>query len=451
MPAIQRQLGLGLDGLGWVVNAYTLTIAAFTLLAGRLGDRDGRRRIFLTGLAIFTVASLGAGLAPTGALLIAARAVQGLGAALVAPTSLAIIADIFPRNERGWAIGIWAAVSASALGLGPLFGAIINDSLGWHWIFLLNVPVGLGAWLVARAVLGESRVADAPRHLDAAGAAISGAGLLALLLGLSQGNSAGWVSPRVITLFAAAALCFAVFGWHENRTAEPLLKLSRFKDRSFVGANIQILLATSVMCSLFFFLALYLQVVLGYSALASGVGLLPLTVTIVVIGPLAGRLADRIGPRLPVTVGMVLLAAALLGLSGLSVDSRLGSLMPWFALAGLAIGLVTSPTTAAAMGSTEAADHGTTAAVFSTFQTTGLTLGIAIMGAILASFGPGATFARDIDAQHHAAFVQGFSTAVTVNAAIALFAAVLAAYTLGPRRPVSDSPTAAAGDEHDHQ
>jgi MFS family permease len=191
------------------------------------------------------------------------------------------------------------------------------------------------------------------------------------------------------------------------------------------------------MCSLFFFLALYLQVVLGYSALASGVGLLPLTVTIVAVGPLAGQLADRIGARLPVTVGMLLLAAALLGLSGLGVDSSLLSLMPWFALAGLAIGLVTSPTTAAAMGSTDAADHGTTAAVFSTFQTTGLTLGIAIMGAILASVGSGATFARNLGPQHHTAFVQGFSTALTVNAAIALFAAVLAAITLRPPRPVS--------------
>lgn len=450
LPTLQRQLGLGLNGLEWVVNAYTLTIAAFTMLAGRIGDRDGRRKIYLTGLAIFTVASLGAGLTPNGALLITARAVQGLGAALVAPTSLAIIADSFPRNERGVAIGIWAAVSASALGLGPLFGAIINDSLGWRWIFLLNVPVGLGAWLVARAVLSESRVADAPRHLDAAGAAISGTGLLALLLGVSQANDVGWSSSRVITLLAAAAFSFAVFGWHENRTVEPLLRLSRFKDRAFAGANIQILLATSVMCSLFFFLALYLQVVLGYSALASGVVLLPLTVTIVIVGPLAGRLADRIGPRLPVTVGMLLLAAALFGLSGLGVDSSLGRLMPWFAMAGLAIGLVTSPTTAAAMGSTDAADHGTTAAVFSTFQTTGLTLGIAIMGAIMASFGSGAAFARGIDAEHHAAFVQGFSAALTVNAGIAMFAAVLAAIMLRPPPLLPESRTVSASGEQDH-
>lgn len=451
LPAIQRRLGLGLSGLEWVVNAYTLTIAAFTLLAGRLGDRDGRRKIFLTGLAIFTLASLGAGMAPTGSLLIAARAVQGLGAALVAPTSLAIIADTFPREERGLAIGIWAGVSTSALGLGPLFGAIINDTWGWRWIFLVNVPVGVSAWLIARAVLGESRMPHAPRHLDMVGAAISGAGLLTLLLGLSQANGVGWASPRVIILFAAAAVCFTVFGWHENRTAEPLLKLSLFKDRSFAGANIQILLATSVMCSLFFFLALYLQVVLGYSALASGVGLLPLTVTIVLVGPLAGRLADRIGPRLPVTVGMLLLAAALLGLSRLGVDSSLASLLPWFILAGMAIGLVTSPTTAAAMGSTDAADHGTTAAVFSTFRTTGLTLGIAIMGAILASVGSGGTFVRDLDAQHHAAFVQGFSAAVTVNAAIAAIAAVLAALMLRPHRLVPESTPAAASGEHDHR
>lgn len=447
LPAIQRQLGLGLNGLEWVVNAYTLTIAVFTLLGGRLGDRDGRRKIFLTGLAIFAVASLGAGLAPTGALLIITRAVQGFGAALVAPTSLAIIADTFPRNERGLAIGIWAAVSASALGLGPLFGAIISDSWGWRWIFLLNVPVGLGAWLVARVALGESHALHGPRHLDAAGAAISGAGFLALLLGLSQGNSVGWVSVRVILLFVSAAVCFAVFAWHENRTAEPLLQLSRFKDRAFAGANIQILLATAVMCSLFFFLALYLQVVLGYSALASGIGLLPLTLTIVMVGPLAGRLADRIGPRLPVTMGMVLLAAALLGLSGLGVDSSLVSLLPWFALAGLAIGLVTAPTTAAAMGSAEPTDHGATAAVFSTFQTTGLTLGIAIMGAILASVGSGATFVRNLGTQHHAEFVQGFSRALTVNAAIAVIAAVLAALMLRPSRPAPESGAVSASNK----
>ena len=210
----------------WVVNVYTLTIAAFILLAGQLADRFGRKQVYLAGLAIFTLASLGAGLAPSGPLLIAARAVQGLGAALVTPTALAIIADAFPRRQRGLAIGIWAGVSASALGLGPLFGAIILDDLGWRWIFLVNVPIGVGAWLVARAVLRDSSAPRPALHLDTIGAALSGAGLLTLLLGLTQGNGAGWLSVRVVVLFAAAVVCAALFVRHEQLAAEPLLEIS---------------------------------------------------------------------------------------------------------------------------------------------------------------------------------------------------------------------------------
>ncbi|WP_121258945.1 MFS transporter [Nocardioides ferulae] len=433
-PTIQRRLGLNLEGLQWVVNVYTLTIAAFILLAGQLADRFGRRRVYLTGLAVFTLSSLGAGLASSGALLIAMRAVQGFGAALVTPTALAIIADVFPRSQRATALGIWAGVSASALGLGPLVGAIINDSLGWRWIFLINTPVGVGVWLLARVVLREDHAPRPSLRLDAVGAVISGAGLLALVLGLTQANSAGWVSLRTVALFVGAGLCLALFIRHERLTAEPLLQLSLFKDRAFAGANIQILLATSVMCSLFFFLALYLQTVLNYSALEAGSGLLPLTVTIVVVGPFAGRLADRIGPRIPVSIGMLLLAGALLGLSDLRVDSSISSLVPWLTLAGLAIGMVTAPTTATAMGSTDTEGHGSAAVVFSTFQTTGLTLGIAIMGAILASFGPGAAFARTISDAHHQAFVRGFSTALTLNAVIALLAAIIALVMLRPTR-----------------
>ncbi|WP_051204287.1 MULTISPECIES: MFS transporter [Nocardioides] len=450
-PAIQRQLGLNLEGLQWLVNVYTLTIAAFILLAGQLADRFGRRRMYLTGLAIFTLASLGAGLASSGASLIVMRAVQGFGAALVTPTALAIIADVFPRSQRATALGIWAGLSASALGLGPLVGAVINDSLGWRWIFLINAPVGVGVWLLARAVLRDDHAPRPSLRLDALGAVISGAGLLALVLRLTQANGAGWLSVRSIALFLGAGLCLALFIRHERLTAEPLLQLSLFKDRAFAGANIQILLATSVMCSLFFFLALYLQTVLSYSALEAGTGLLPLTITIVVVGPYAGRLADRIGPRIPVALGMLLLAGALLGLSGLRMDSSIGSLVPWLTLAGFAIGLVTAPTTATAMGSTDADGHGSAAAVFSTFQTTGLTLGIAIMGAILASFGPGAAFARTISDEHHAAFVRGFSTALTVNAVIALIAAGIALTMLRPTAGRTERPNGAAKEEPDRR
>jgi EmrB/QacA subfamily drug resistance transporter len=446
-PAIQRRFDLDLQGMQWVVNSYTLTIAALILLAGQLADRLGRKRMYLAGLAIFTLASLGAGLVPSGPLLIAMRAVQGLGAALVTPTALAIIADSFPRRRRGLAIGIWSGVSASALGLGPLFGALILDGLGWRWIFLVNVPFGVGVWLLARTILRDAYAPRPTLQLDLAGAALSGGGLLALLIALTQTNDAGWLSSRVIALFVTAAVCVVLFVRHERRTAEPLVPVALFKDRVFAGANAQILLATSVMCSLFFFLALYIQVVLDYTALVAGIALLPLTVTIVMVGPLAGWLAGRIGPAVPVTLGMLFLAAALLGLSGLDADSTISGLMPWLMLAGVAIGLVTAPTTATAMASTDADGHGSAAAVFSTFQTTGLTLGIAIMGAILTSFGGGGAFARTLTAEHHEAFVQGFSTAVTVNAVIALLAAALAAVLLRPRTSTHAGPaTMPAGD-----
>ena len=289
---------------------------------------------------------------------------------------------------------------------------------------------------MARAVLRESRASSAPRRLDLVSAGTSATALLALLLALTEANGAGWASPRVVILLSVAVIGSALFVRHERLTKDPLLDLSLFRDRSFASASVLILLATSVMCSLFF-LALYLQTVLGYPALAAGADLLPLTVTIVAIAPLAGRVTDRIGARLPITLGMLLLAGALLGLSGLGLDSGIGSLMPWLALAGLGIGLLTTPTTTAALGSIDEGNYGTVAGVFTTFRVTGLTLGIAIRGAILASFGPGAAFDRGFDSRHHAAFVDGFSTALTVNAAIALSAAVLAALTMRPRTHIS--------------
>ena len=439
LPAIQREFGLELAGQAWVVNSYTLSLAALTLPAGRLADRYGRRRVFLTGLAVFTLASLAAGLPVNGAVLISARATQGVGAALVAPASLAIIAATFPGRQRGAAVGLWAGVSASALGLGPLVGAIVTDSLGWAWIFWLNVPLGAGCWLLVCRVVRESRAPRAARTLDTAGAALSAAALLALLIALSRGNAAGWSAAVTIALFVMAAALLGLFVWHEARAEQPLLHPSWFRDRSFTGANVQILLSTSVMCSLFFFLALYLQTVLGHTALEAGIGILPLTVTIVATGPLAGRLADRIGSRVPVTLGMLATGAGLLALSDVAVDTSLASLTPWLMVVGVGIGLVTAPVTTAALGGEETAGYGATAAVFNTFRTTGLTLGIAVMGAILTSFGPAAAFARDFGSQHHAAFVEGFSTAVTVNAVIAFAGAVLAAYTLrgrgGPSSP----------------
>lgn len=433
LPVMQPELGLSLGGQEWAINAYTLALAALTLPAGRLADRDGQRRIFLLGLAVFTATSFALGFVGEGALLVAGRAVQGAGAAMVGPTALALIASMFPGRLRGVAIGVWAGVSASALGLGPVFGAIVADYLGWRWIFWLNAPLGLAAWLLVRLVVKEARAASSVRRLDLPAAGLSALALSALLIALSLGNTAGWASRQVLALFATAVVALAAFGWHQSRTTDPLVELSVFRRGPFAGACVQIMLATSVMCSLFFFLALYLQNVLGYSALAAGVALLPLTGAIVVVGPPAGRLVERTGVRLPVTAGMLVLGTALLGLSRQSVTSSPGALTPWLALAGLGIGLVTAPATTAALGAGESTGYGAAAAVFNTFRTTGLALGIALMGAIVAANGPAALFSSAFDAAHHAAFVRGISTALVVNAAIAFGGAGLAAYLLRPR------------------
>ena len=327
--------------------------------------------------------------------------------------------------QRCWALGVWAGVTATALGIGPLLGAVINDSLGWAWIFLLNVPLGIGAWLVARALLDESRAERPATRLDLRGAASSGIALVALLLALTEGNDYGWGSLRIVALIVVAMAALAVFVWVERRSDDPLVDLSRLRRRRLAGPNIVTLLASAVMCSMFFFLALYLQTVLGYSAPAAGLQLLPLTVAIIIVSPLAGRLADRLGARLPVTVGMFLLAAALFALSRLSVDSSAGSLMPWLALSGIGIGLTTTPATAAAMAGSDSDRYGTAAGILNTSRATGLALGIALMGAVLAGVdGP----------EGPQAFADGFSTALTINAGVAVVGAITAALTLGAHR-----------------
>ena len=441
LPAIGVDLGLGLKGLEWVVNAYTLPLAAFMLLGGRLADRHGPRRVFLIGLTVFILASLVAGVAGDSphqsADLLAGRVLQGIGAALVAPASLAIIAASFDERRRGLALGIWSGVTASALGLGPLIGAIVNDGLGWAWIFLLNVPLGAAAWLAARALLREPPAQRATRQLDLPGVASSAIALSGLLLVLIEGNDYGWGSLRVLALAITAIGALAAFIAVERRASDPLLDLALLRQRRSAGPNAVILLATSVMCSLFFFLAIYLETVRGYSALRAGAELLPLTLAIVLVAPLAGAVSSRVGARAPVAVGMALLAAALLGLAGLRVDSGAWSLLPWLALAGVGIGLTTTPTTAAAMSASGSDHYGVAAGVFNTFRTTGLALGIAIMGAIVATFGTG---------ERPAAFVDGFSAAVTLNAGIALVGALVAALTLGPlpgRRTAEQHPAPA--------
>lgn len=431
--AIARDLGLGLSGLEWVVNAYTVALAALLLAGGWLADALGSRRIFLAGLAVFTTASLAAGLAPTGQLLIAARVLQGAGAALMMPATLAMISGTFPARQRGMAIGIWAGVSAGGLAIGPLLGAALTESLGWRSIFLVNVPLGALGLAFGRAILTESRPASPRGHFDLAGMLVSGATLFALVFALTEGMSYGWSSPLVLGSFASAAVGLVVFVRLERRREEPLLELSLFRSRNLSGANAVSLLSTAVMCSIFFFISLYLQIVRGYSAIEAGAAFLPMTLLICLVAPAAGRVSDRIGRRLPAALGMVVLAGGLLLLSGLGATSGLGILLPALMLSGLGIGLTTAPVTAAALDFAPEDEAGVRAGILNTSRMIGLAVGIALMGAIVTARWPGGLARADTDPQ---AFVDGLSVAFIVNAVLALVAAAPAAMTIAGGRPV---------------
>ena len=427
LPAIGRDLGLGLSGLEWVVNAYTLALAALLLAGGRLADAYGSRRIFLAGLAVFSVASLASGLAPTGLLLIGARVLQGGGAALMMPASLAIISSTFPARRRGMAIGIWAGVSAGGLAIGPLVGAVLTESLGWGWIFLVNVPFGVLGLAFGRTFLGTSQPASRSRHFDLAGMLASGATLFALVFALTEGMSYGWSSPLILGSFASAVVGLVVFVRLEQHRDEPLLGLALFRSRNLSGANAVSLLSTAVMCGIFFFISLYLQIVRGYTATEAGAAFLPMTLLICLVAPGAGRISDRIGRRLPAAAGMVILAAGLWLLSSLGPDSSLRSLLPGLVVAGFGIGLTTAPVTAAALDFAPPDEAGVRAGILNTSRMIGLAIGIALMGAIVTARWPGGLAGAATDPR---AFVDGLSTALLVNAAIALVAAGVAALTI---------------------
>ncbi len=431
LPSIGRDLGLGLSGLEWVVNAYTLALAALLLAGGRLADALGSRRIFLWGLAVFTGASLAAGLAPTGLLLIAARLLQGGGAALVMPATLAIISTSFPARQRGMAVGIWAGVSAGGLAIGPLLGAALTESFGWGAIFLINVPLGALGLAFGRAILVGSRPAVRRSHFDVAGMVASGATLFAFVFALTEGMSYGWASPLVLGSFASAALGLILFVRLEQRRAEPLLELALFRSRNLSGANAVSLLSTAVMCSVFFFISLYLQVVRGYTAMEAGAAFLPMTLLICLVAPAAGRISDRTGRRLPAATGMAVLAAGLWLLSGLGTDSGLSSVLAGLTVAGFGIGLTTAPVTSAALDFAPTDEAGVRAGILNTSRMIGLAIGIALMGAIVSARWPGGLAGATTEP---GAFVDGLSVAFIVNATIALVAAAVAALTIASGR-----------------
>jgi EmrB/QacA subfamily drug resistance transporter len=439
LPSIQRDLGIGLSELEWTVNAYALTFAVLMLTGGKLADFFGRRRVFLIGLAIFTLSSLVCGLATSGGTLIGARTVQGVGAALMMPATLSIISATFPAHERGMAIGIWAGVSAMALAIGPLIGGLLTEHIDWSWIFFVNVPIGALGLVVGRLVIGESRDTSEGQRLDVPGLLASAVGLFALTFALIEANGYGWTDPVILGLFAGAGAALALFVRLEARQRAPMLDLSLFRNTTFAGANVVALLVTLAMFGVFFFMSLYMQNVLGYSAVKTGAVFLPMTVLIILVAPAAGRFSDRIGSRWLMTGGMALLAVALLLFSRLGLDSGFWDIFPGLIVGGLGMASVMTPMTAAALGSVPVAKAGVGSGVLNTFRQVGGALGIAVMGAIVAAY-------VDLGGGRPdpAAFVDGFQTALLVSAGFALLGSAVAASTVRSHRHMDPAELAEA-------
>src|SRR5215210_6315998 len=349
LPSIQRDLEVDLSELEWIVTGYALTFASLMLTGGKLADLLGRRRIFIVGLVIFTVSSLVCGLAGSGEVLIGARVVQGMGAALMNPATLSIIAATFPPRQRGTAIGIWAGTAALALAIGPLIGGLLTEHISWGWIFFVNVPIGIVAIIAALILVPESKDESAEQRLDLPGLLTSGIGLFSLTYGLIEANTYGWASPRIIGAFVVGTVMLAVFVLLERHQRIPMLDLTLFKNPTFVGANLAVLLVALAMFGVFFFLSLYMQGVLGYSAVQAGAAFLPMTILIMFVAPIAGRSTDRFGSRWLITCGMILLALQLLYFSRLGVEETYWSLFPGMILGGFGMAMVMTPSAAAAV------------------------------------------------------------------------------------------------------
>jgi EmrB/QacA subfamily drug resistance transporter len=423
LPSIQRDLQADLSELEWVVAGYALTFAALMLIGGKMADAYGRRLLFVLGIVIFTLASLACGLAESGEVLIAARVVQGAGAALMNPATLSIIAATFPPAQRGTAIGIWAGVSALALAIGPLVGGLLTEHLGWNWIFFVNIPVGV-LGIVASFLLVDESKDSTHAGLDVPGLVASGVGLFALTFGFIEANSYGWSSPEILGAFAVAAIALAGFVVLEKRQRAPMLPLELFKNRTYVGANTVILLVALAMFGVFFFVSLYMQNILGFSAVETGAAFLPMTILIILVAPIAGKTTDRIGSRVLMTAGMALVAVQLLYFSRLGADATFWNLLPGFLVGGAGIALTMTPSAAAATRAVPVDKAGVGAAVLNAFRQVGGSLGIAVIGAIMAGAAGGRT---TVDA-----FMDGFQRSLLVAALIAAAGAVVAFILVRP-------------------
>jgi EmrB/QacA subfamily drug resistance transporter len=431
IPTIQRSLHLSAAGLEWVVSSYLLTLAGLLLVGGRLADVYGRRRLFLAGLAIFTLSSLAAGLAGSGGLLIASRAIQGIGAALLMPTTLAIIMAAFRDvRERNMAIGIWAAAGALALATGPVLGGLISQHVRWGWIFLINVPVGVITAAIALRSVPESRAGSAVRQLDVPGLVTSAVTLFPLTYALIEGNVRGWTSPLILGTFALAAAAAAAFVVIESRVAHPMVDLTMFRSREFSGGTGTMMIWAFGILGIYFFTSIYLQQTLGFSPVKAGLAFVPMALCVAVSASLAPRVQAWAGEHRTVAGGMLLMLVGLVLFARLGLHASYASLLPGFMLFGAGAGLMQVPLTNAVMTTTPADQAGIASALLNASREVAGLLGITVIGAVL-RIRQAASLRSGASPVH--AFLDGYHTGLLLTIALMAAGVAVSYLTLRPR------------------
>jgi EmrB/QacA subfamily drug resistance transporter len=442
LPSIQKDLQLSEGSLQWIVNAYTLVFGGFLLLGGRAGDLLGRKRLFLIGLVVFTSASLLDGLASSEGMLIAARSLQGLGAALISPAALSIISTTFEEGkERAKALGVWAAIAIGGSAVGLILGGVLTQYFSWPWIFFVNVPIGIVGFILSLRLIPESRDELAHRSYDLAGAVTVTGGLMSLVYAIVDAQQVGWGSAKTLGFFALAIVLLGSFVAIELRAKAPLVRLSIFRLRSLLTANIVMLLAMSGMFAMFFFNTLYIQRVLGYGPLKAGLAFLPFTAGIMVSAGIASQFAPRLGVRPVAAAGMLLSAAGLLLLTQLPVHgSYLTNVLPSIILSSLGMGAVFMPLTLIATTGLADEDQGLASGLFNTSQQIGGALGLAVLSTLATSKTSSAG-----GSQMHA-LVVGFHWAFAAGAVVMIAALGVMVSLLRSRHVARIEEQAAAGE-----
>ena len=424
LPSIQADLGATIESLQWTVNAYTLSYAVLLLTGAALGDRFGRRRLFVLGLGLFTVASAAAALAPTTGALIAARAVQGVGAAIVTPLTLTLLADAFPVGRRGLAIGAWSGISGLGVALGPLIGGAVVDGISWQWIFWINVPIGVALVPFALRRLSESH--GPARSLDLRGVALASGGLLGLVYGIVRGSELGWTSTTVLGSITAGALLLAAFVAWELRVPQPMLPMGFFRSRAFSAVSLVSLAMYFGVFGSIFLLAQFFQVTQGYSPLEAGIRTLPWTGMPMIVAPIAGLLSDRIGSRPLMATGLALQAVAIGWLASVSSPTTpYGEFVIPFVLAGVGMALVFAPAANAVLAAVRPEQAGQASGATNAIREVGGVLGIAVLATVFASNG---------SYESPQAYTDGMTSAVWVGAAVLAAGALAALFVPGKPR-----------------